>query len=262
MYGNPPPPPGYGYGAAPQVSWGNNPYAPPGPSMGYSAYAAAPGTGGWIKWVYLASMALMLAMGVGGFAFSSMGDSDYDPSTGSMDDGDPGLQAIGGGLLTFAMLMWVVRLVFGLVWLYSAWNSIPPEFRFTKSRQMSPGAAIGFMFVPIYNLYWIFAANVGLCDALDYGLMSVGSYRRGPRALAITSCILQVIPYANLLLAPFMWIFFMFAADSARNELLTRIAQGAGGTPGGGGAYGGYQQPAPQPYGYGGYGGYGPPPAY
>ena len=241
MYATPPPP-AYGYGS-PQVSWGNNPYAPPAPGMGYSGYAAAPGTGGWIKWVYLACMALMVALGVGGLAFSSLGDGDYDPSTGSYEEGDSDLQALAGGMLTFAALMWVLRVVFGLVWLYSAWSTIPPELRFTKSRSMSPGAAVGLMFVPFYNLYWIFAANVGLCDALDYGLMSVGSPRRGPRGLAITSCVLQVIPYANIFLAPFMWIFFMFAADSARNELLLRLAQGSA--------------PAPQPYGY-----YGAPPAY
>ncbi len=245
MYGQPPP--GYGYGA-PRPQWGNNPYAPPQPAMGYPSVVAPPGTGGWLKWAYAACLGLGVFMVFGGIGLVAVDDED-----------DGALSALGGVLGMFGVSMWFVRLIFGLIWLYSSWSSIPPELRFTKTRMMSPGEAVGFCFIPFYNFYWIFVANVGLCDALDYGLQRVGSFRRAPRGSAIVACIFQLIPYLNFLISPFTWLIFMFLADGARFELLSRLAaqrgQQAGPPPMGamsqapGGGYGppGYNAP---PYGY------------
>jgi hypothetical protein len=246
MYGQPPPPLGYGYGA-PAPQWGNNPYAPPAPGMGYPSFPAQPGTGNWLKWAYVATLALGVLLVFSGIGFMAAGAPDYE----SGDPGDDDLAGLGGGLMAFGFTMWFVRIIFGLIWLYSSWNSIPPEMRFTKSRTMTPGAAVGFLFIPFFNLYWLFVANVGLCDALDYGLTTVGSYRRAPRVAAIIAGIFQLVPYLNLLISPFTWLLFMFLADGARNELLTRLAQGQGG-----------QQPQPPPMGAMAGGGYGPPPGY
>jgi hypothetical protein len=249
MYGNPPPPPGYGYGAPPQQQWGNNPYAPPQMMAGPPTLVAQPGAGGWLKWAYAACLGLGVFMVFGGIGLAAIDDDD-----------DGALAALGGGLMVFGGSMWFVRIIFGLIWLYSSWNSLPPEMRFTKSRTMSAGEAVGFCFIPFYNLYWIFVANVGLCDALDYGLSTVGSYRRAPRGAAIVACIFQLIPYLNFLISPFTWLLWMFLADSARFELLSRLAQqqaGGGGPPpmgampqAPGGGYGPPGYNSPPPYGY------------
>ncbi len=252
MYGQPPP--GYGYGAPPQQpQWGNNPYAAPAPmgmGMGMPSVVARPGAGNWVKWAYLGCLVLMGVLIVAGMGIASLAAPDYE----SGDPGDDSLSALGGGLIAFGASMWLIRIIFGVIWVYVSWDSIPYEMRFTKSRPMSPGSAVGFLFVPLYNLYWIFVANVGLCDAIDYGFMSVGSYRRAPRGAAIMACVFQLIPYLNFLISPFTWLIFMFMADSARTEMLTALAQGGGQQQ----QQGGY--PAP-PMG-GPMGGYGPPPGY
>jgi len=144
--------------------------------MGYPSVVAPPGTGGWLKWAYAACLGLGVFMVFGGIGLVAVDDED-----------DGALSALGGVLGMFGVSMWFVRLIFGLIWLYSSWSSIPPELRFTKTRMMSPGEAVGFCFIPFYNFYWIFVANVGLCDALDYGLQCVGSFRRAPRARSTTA---------------------------------------------------------------------------
>ena len=89
-----------------------------------------------------------------------------------------------------------------------------------------PAPYIEDLFVPFYNLYWYFVCSAGMCTAYDRVLAAYGSTKRAPRGLAITAAIFQVIPYANLLLGPFVWIAFMFAMESAKSEY-RRLASGA-----------------------------------
>jgi len=99
---------------------------------------------------------------------------------------------------------------------------LPPSMRYTATRQVSPGQAIGFLFIPFFNWYWIFVANVGYCDALDRMLINQGSHRRAPKGLAIACCVTQLVPYVNILIAPFLWMTYMILADRAKAELLPR----------------------------------------
>ncbi|MEM7146318.1 MAG: hypothetical protein AAF591_14370 [Verrucomicrobiota bacterium] len=65
--------------------------------------------------------------------------------------------------------------LFGLFWLtavpsmiafafllYTCWNALPKKYRAT-----SPGAAVGFLFIPFYNFYWAFIAYGKLADGFD-----------------------------------------------------------------------------------------------
>lgn len=223
-YGFPPP---YQPPAPLQAPYGYGGYPPPGP-QGPMAFSPFMGpirfSGGWLKWAYFACVTLMAMFVVAGLVFNEQGQGE--PWSG--DYGSYELRDWAGWLFGFAAMLWCLRLIFGLIWLHSAWSSIPYEYR-----AISPGQAVGMMFVPFYNLYWVFKANVGLASSLDFALAGSGSMRQASKGAAIFACILQVIPYVNIFLAPFTWVFHMFSIDAARKELCDRLAGAApqGGSP-------------------------------
>ena len=56
----------------------------------------------------------------------------------------------------------VLTLVFGLRILHKLWSLIP-----THKARTTPGKAVGFIFIPLFNLYWQFVAIYGLAKALN-----------------------------------------------------------------------------------------------
>lgn len=216
-YGNPPPgygmpppgaPPPYGYGA-PMMP--QNPYAMyGGPQLSYLPPASPPNL--WLKWLYFGCVA-----GMGIFFAIAFGISQALDDWMTYSTVDHSLRDWQGICIVLGMILWVGRAIVGLVWLGSAWGSVPPD-----QRVITPGEAVGKMFIPFYNLFWIFRVNSALCTALDMSLGGMGSMARAPRGLAIAAAITQVIPYVNIAIAPFMWLFYMFSADVARKELWDR----------------------------------------
>ena len=62
-----------------------------------------------------------------------------------------------GSILGFiAWGLSVFAVIYGYIILYRAWHILQPG-----GARTTPGAAIGFMFIPLFNLYWIFNAYVG-----------------------------------------------------------------------------------------------------
>jgi hypothetical protein len=128
---------------------------------------------------------------------------------------------VGGGFYGLGALFLPLVPIGSMVWLYRAWSSVPPGMRYTaQGRWVTPGSAVGYCFIPFFNLYWVFVANVGLCDAIDRVLIAKGAAARAPKGLAIAACIGHLVPYCNLLVAPILWSLYMFMADSARREML------------------------------------------
>lgn len=87
-----------------------------------------------------------------------------------------------GPLLKFQALLFVTGAVFGLVLLYRWWATLPPGWRRT-----TPARAVGFLFIPLFNLYWFFVAFHGLVTDLN-------RYRQvvAPRARRISHRLLVV----------------------------------------------------------------------
>ena len=56
----------------------------------------------------------------------------------------------------------VLTLVFALRILHKLWSLIP-----THKARTTPGKAIGFLFIPLFSLYWLFVAIYGLAKALN-----------------------------------------------------------------------------------------------
>jgi hypothetical protein len=216
-YGNPPPgygmpPPGpvpYGYGAPMPP----NPYAMyGGPQFHFAAPQTAPNL--WIKWLYLGAVVLS-----GSLLAIAFGIDQALEDWATYSTVDHKLRHLREYATMGCGIFWLATFILGLMWLGLAWGNVPPEHR-----MVTPGEAIGKMFIPGFNLYWIFRASTGLCTAFDYALASRGSLARAPKGLAIAASIVTVIPYLNFGLAPFMWLLFIFACDITKKEVWDRTA--------------------------------------
>lgn len=80
-----------------------------------------------------------------------------------------------------------------------------------KTRQDDPsaGKAVGFMFIPFFNLYWWFFSNLRLMDRLNEQRTAAGLPPTAPKGLFIACSVLLFIPLLNyasiLILFPIMW---------------------------------------------------------
>lgn len=84
----------------------------------------------------------------------------------------------------------------------------------------SAGKAIGFQFIPYFNLYWVFFSALRLCDRLTLQLKLRGRTARAPRGLALAACVLTVIPYVNVLIGiPILWTITVCMLQSTVNQV-------------------------------------------
>jgi hypothetical protein len=68
----------------------------------------------------------------------------------------------GIGLCAVAVLMMIAGGIVGMVLLYSSWKVIQDGHA-----RASPGLAVGLLFVPFFNLYWVFVAYYGLAADMN-----------------------------------------------------------------------------------------------
>ena len=190
-----------------------NPYSPPAVSVdtvGFEtmrlAYRPAQGMG--TKWMYLA---ICIAQFVVGITIGFGGVAPFDPW----------LALIRLGLVG----AWLAVVC---VWISTAWSEIPNS----DSEGIGPGRAVAGLFIPLYNLYWMFTVSSALCDVLNKRLARIGSRAVAPKSLCALCGILQIavyfVPYATLLpiSSPFiamassgLWFAYMYQCDKARTIL-------------------------------------------
>ncbi len=83
----------------------------------------------------------------------------------------------------------IYTLVVWLVFTYRMWSHLPASYA-----RSSPGKALGFLFIPVFGLYWIFQAYWGWMK--DYNRMVEVhrlKLRRMPSGLAMTMCIVDIV---------------------------------------------------------------------
>lgn len=120
---------------------------------------------------------------------------------------------IGGGSLFSIVIIGLPALIAGCVLyyilLYRFWAILQG-----LGARTTPGVAVGFSFIPFFNLYWGYVAVVGLCDDINAHLARTG-IRAAPvrRDLAMAQFILgiiTVVPYLGLLaLIPYFVILIL-----------------------------------------------------
>jgi len=63
-------------------------------------------------------------------------------------------------VIAFALL--IAAIVFGAMLVYRMWHTL----RESEPRVLGAGKAVGFLFIPIFNIYWIFIALTGYSEQL------------------------------------------------------------------------------------------------
>lgn len=163
------------------------------------------GTGGFVtRWVASIAYASVWVVGAVAGAISANGSAADEAA----------------GVMTLcAMVPLLVYVLASLTWIYQSWDFLPYEMRRTASgRTISPGRPWA-LFIPLYNLYWMFVIAPGLCDALNAALAQQGRPQSAPRQLAVAACVVQIVPYINWLVGPVLWITYMFMVDRAKRDL-------------------------------------------
>jgi hypothetical protein len=120
------------------------------------------------------------------------------------------------------LLHFVTFGIFTFFWL----NLMHGKMCRVRADDPSAGKAIGFCFIPFFNLYWIFFTYRRLCLRIDEQRGLYGLPPSNLRDLATTACILQVIPYINGLIGfTIMTPIFIGMMQSSVNQLVRTSAK-------------------------------------
>jgi len=129
-------------------------------------------------------------------------------------------EATGHSLTSFPVwllivLHYVTLGIFSIVWLNVYHGRIPRR----RADDPSAGRAVGFLFIPFYNFYWVFFTHMRLCERLDEQRQGGRLPAAGLRPFAIATCVVQVIPYVNFLSYLFLYPIFAGVVQASINEL-------------------------------------------
>ncbi len=145
---------------------------------------------------------------------------------GAAIGGDDGGAFVAIGMVIFSLL-YVVLIAYGImnmIWLYKIWSWIPPEQRHTKmwKKYISPGTALGFMFIPYFNIYWMFVIYLGLCDIFERMQVAYPTSKPSPRNLALMTLIIPIVFFPA---GPFMHYFFDTHVEGLALEMQARMGR-------------------------------------
>ncbi|HET6248261.1 MAG TPA: hypothetical protein VFE47_11230 [Tepidisphaeraceae bacterium] len=83
----------------------------------------------------------------------------------------------------------------------------------------SSGRAIGFMFIPFYNLYWMFFSQLRLLKRIDEQRRLAGLPNRSLRGLCIAMLVMLCIPYINFISFFIVHPVYICLLQTSVNEL-------------------------------------------
>jgi len=104
------------------------------------------------------------------------------------DDMDE-VESMGVAFIGFLLLIpFMVSWVFEFMLLYQLWKQIPSNIART-----TPGKAVGFSFIPVFNFYWWFVAFWGLCKDMNETLYRRGTSHQVSEGLGLATCIFGIV---------------------------------------------------------------------
>ena len=140
------------------------------------------------------------------------------------EDGAP-LALVGGAGLGLWYLLLIAHFVLTMMWFHAFWSWVPPEQRWTSmwKKYISPGTFIGFMFIPYFNIYWLFVTYLGLADVMERMRVQYPTNKPPAKTLAIVAIVGGMLFFP---VAPFLQYFFQkHLEDMARDMTHTMPAR-------------------------------------
>lgn len=122
---------------------------------------------------------------------------------------------------TAALFGFASAIVFAVL-LYQMWKVVQDGYA-----SVSPGSAVGLLFVPIFNLFWLFIAIRGLAHECNQVIQRHGyNARPAPVGLALAYCICLLIPWLNLVvLYPMGLVTMAMLRTTAADIAQARLAE-------------------------------------
>ena len=120
------------------------------------------------------------------------------------------------------LLHYVTFGIFTTIWLNLMHGKMPK----IRHDDPSAGKAIGFLFIPFFNLYWVFFTYCRLCDRINEQRQNHGLPPSVPKGLAIAVCIVMLIPYVGILCWLILAPIFAGIMQAKVNELVRHTAAG------------------------------------
>jgi hypothetical protein len=149
-----------------------------------------------------------------------------------------GKSAAGPSAICMGLLVMLMGGILYLVFIGKMWSALQ---RGPIRPRATPGQAVGFLFIPFYNLYWIFQAIHGWTQDYNRYVQKANlDVPRMPEGLALSICIVQLctlIPVVGYLMhlvqIVLTAVFINFACDGINALLAAREYQrGDGDQPG------------------------------
>ncbi len=136
-------------------------------------------------------------------------------------------EMIWGVLFCVGIGIGVIFLVIGFIFFYILhyiyWELVQKEGVLT-----TPGKAIGYLFIPFYNLYWIFVSFRGLAIEINKTLKqkNITTEKKASIGLATAFCILMLscmIPILNFLAYPATQVLLIIMAVNQKKAIVQII---------------------------------------
>ena len=123
----------------------------------YPMLSVKPASFGLWMWTFIGSLlCLLLAIVFFGLGVSAAASAP-PPPTGEMPTAGGPQMMLGGIMYMIFFPMVLVSMIFFMMNIYRAWSCL-----LAGNPSTTPGKAVGFMFIPFFNIYWIFVAIAGL----------------------------------------------------------------------------------------------------
>jgi len=126
-------------------------------------------------------------------------------------------------------LVIIAYAIVNAVWIYKMWSWIPPEQRHTNlwKKYISPGQALGFMFIPYFNIYWMFVVYLGLGDIFERLRVTYPTQIESPKNLGLAMLICSFVFFPA---APILYFLFAKRCETLALEIQAKLpAPGYGG---------------------------------
>lgn len=158
--------------------------APPAEIVAYPSPGVKASSFGMWTWFLVGGIILIV---IGIFSMGMVAEENQGPESGG-----EGMILAMLGLMGVGYLLTVISAIVFYVYLYRAWQCLQPG----GLARTTPGKAIGFLFIPFYNLYWIFQAIHGLAVDWNRTIASHPDLRPVhplPEGLFLSFCIVAIV---------------------------------------------------------------------